>query len=111
MSQADCLFCSIIQGTIPSDEVYQDDLVYAFNDIHPQAAVHVLVVPKTHYRDVGDVASKDPALLSHMVEVAQRIADDAYHGQFRLMFNTGQDAGQTVFHAHGHVLTGERLEE
>ena len=85
--------------------------VYAFKDINPKAKVHVLVVPRDHYRNVDALAQADPALLAHMVEVAQGIADDAYNGSYRLIFNTGEDAGQTVFHVHAHVLTGEPMEE
>ena len=110
-SQESCLFCNIIAGNIPSSKVYEDDLVYAFNDIHPQAKVHVLIVPKVHVANVVQLADQDASLLAHIVHVANQIAQDAYHGQFRLVFNTGEDAGQTVFHAHAHVLTGEVLDE
>ncbi|OZG49955.1 histidine triad nucleotide-binding protein [Bombiscardovia coagulans] len=104
-----CLFCKIIDGQVPSSKVFEDEAVYAFNDIEPKAKVHVLVVPKHHYRNVDEVAKADPELLAHMVDVSQKIADEAYLGQFRLVFNTGEQAGQTVFHAHAHVLTGEDL--
>lgn len=107
----DCLFCKIIAGQIPSDKVYEDDVVYAFKDINPKAKVHVLVVPKNHYKDVADLAENDPKTLVHIVETAKKIAEDAFHGNFRLIFNTGKDAGQSVFHVHAHVLTGEVLEE
>lgn len=105
----DCIFCKIIRGDIPSTKVYEDDLTYAFNDAHPKARVHVLVVPKKHYADVNELAQADPSLLAHMVSVAQGIADKVYHGNFRLIFNTGEDAGQSVFHVHAHVLTGEKM--
>ena len=112
MSESDdCLFCAIIDGRIPSDKVFEDETTYAFRDIHPKAKVHVLIVPKRHYRDVAQLASQDPDELAHIVEVAQRIADGEYNGAYRLVFNTGLDAGQTVFHVHAHVLTGERLGE
>ena len=107
----DCLFCSIIAGRIPSDKVYEDDTTYAFRDINPQAAVHVLVVPREHHANVAELATADPAQLAHIIEVAQSIADDAFHGDYRLIFNTGADAGQTVFHVHAHVLTGQTLDE
>lgn len=107
----DCLFCKIIAGEIPSTKVYEDDTTYAFNDINPKARVHVLIVPKHHYANVAELAAQDPDELAHMVEVAQSIANDAYHGAFRLVFNTGLDAGQTVFHVHAHVMTGEKLDE
>lgn len=107
----DCLFCKIIAGQVPSDTVYEDDTTYAFKDINPKAAVHVLVVPKHHYANVAELAAADPAELAHIVEVAQHIADESYHGDYRLVFNTGLDAGQTVFHVHAHVMTGEKLDE
>lgn len=107
----DCVFCKIIAGDIPSTKVYEDETVYAFNDLNPQAKVHVLVVPKQHYANVAELAKADATTLAHIVETAQSIADDAFHGAYRLIFNTGEDAGQTVFHVHAHVLTGETLDE
>ena len=101
MSDKDCLFCKIIAGEIPSEKAYEDDTTYAFKDINPKAKVHVLIVPRKHYANVAE----------HMAEVAQKIADQEFHGAFRLIFNTGIDAGQTVFHVHAHVLTGEKLDE
>lgn len=111
MTDSDCLFCKIIAGEIPSDKVYEDDTTYAFKDINPQAKVHVLIVPKSHCENVAALADSDSVQLSHMVEVAQRIADKEFHGAYRLIFNTGLDAGQSVFHVHAHVLTGEKLAE
>ncbi|OXN01613.1 histidine triad nucleotide-binding protein [Bifidobacterium vansinderenii] len=112
MSQEnDCLFCKIIAGDIPSTKVYEDDTVYAFKDINPKAKVHVLIVPKDHYPNVAALAKAEPARLAHIVEVAKSIADSEFHGEYRLVFNTGVDAGQTVFHVHAHVLTGEVLDE
>ncbi|EDN83004.1 histidine triad domain protein [Bifidobacterium adolescentis L2-32] len=111
MSDKDCLFCKIIAGEIPSEKVYEDDATYAFKDINPKAKVHVLIVPRKHYANVAELAKEDPAQLAHMAEVAQKIADQEFHGAFRLIFNTGIDAGQTVFHVHAHVLTGEKLDE
>ena len=104
MSDKDCLFCKIIAGEIPSEKVYEDDTTYAFKDINPKAKVHVLVVPRKHYANVAELAAADPQQLAHM-------ADQEFHGAFRLIFNTGIDAGQTVFHVHAHVLTGEKLDE
>lgn len=112
MSQSDdCLFCGIASGRIPSDAVYEDETTYAFNDINPQAKVHVLIVPKRHHRDVAQLAEDDPDQLAHIIQVAQSIADSRFHGAYRLIFNTGAEAGQSVFHVHAHVLTGEPLDE
>ena len=111
LSDKACLFCKIIAGEIPSEKVYEDDATYAFQDSNPKAKVHVLIVPRKHYANVAELAKEDPAQLAHMAEVAQKIADQEFHGAFRLIFNTGIDAGQTVFHVHAHVLTGEKLDE
>ncbi|MBO6020813.1 MAG: histidine triad nucleotide-binding protein [Aeriscardovia sp.] len=110
-NEEDCIFCKIVSGEIPSQKVYEDEKVLAFKDIHPMAKVHVLIVPKKHLKNVEEIASFDPDLLAHIVEVAAKIAKKEYNGSYRLVFNTGLDAGQTVFHAHAHVLTGEKLEE
>ncbi|KFF31140.1 histidine triad nucleotide-binding protein [Bifidobacterium bombi] len=107
----DCLFCKIIAGDVPCDKVYEDETTLAFRDVHPMAKVHVLVVPKEHYANVAQVAQSDPVLAAHMLQVAQRIADAEYNGSFRLVCNTGEDAGQSVFHAHMHVLTGQRCSQ
>jgi histidine triad (HIT) family protein len=106
-----CLFCKIVAGQVPSTKVYEDDQVYAFKDINPKAKIHVLIVPKNHYASVAELASKSPDTLAHIVEVAQRIANDEADGSYRLIFNTGKNAGQSVFHVHAHVLTGEVLPE
>ncbi|RBP98976.1 histidine triad nucleotide-binding protein [Bifidobacterium xylocopae] len=106
-----CLFCRIVAGQVPSEKVYEDGELYAFKDVNPKAAVHVLIVPKRHYADVAELAAADPQLLGRMVLKAQDIADQAFHGAYRLIFNTGRDAGQSVFHVHAHVLTGEVMDE
>lgn len=110
-TKPDCIFCKIIAGEIPSSRVYEDDTIVAFNDINPQAKVHVLIVPRNHYKNVAELASEAPETLAHIARVAQQIADDKFNGDYRLVFNTGIDAGQTVFHVHAHVLTGEKLTE
>ena len=102
----DCLFCRIAAGEIPSTMVLQTDAVVAFRDIAPEAPTHVLVVPRAHHVDVSAVAASSPALLADMIAVAQRVADAECGGQFRLIFNVGPEAGQTVAHAHAHVLGG-----
>ena len=105
-----CIFCMIVAGEIPSERVHEDEQVIAFEDLHPQAPVHVLVVPREHRRDVTELA-EDPALLAHTASVAAKVAAERADGDFRLVFNTGSGAGQTVFHVHAHVLAGGKLAE
>ncbi|WP_106507969.1 histidine triad nucleotide-binding protein [Brachybacterium timonense] len=106
----DCVFCKIVAGEIPSDRLHEDDQVIAFRDLNPQAPLHALVVPRTHARDVRDL-SDDPELLAHVTRTAASVADQNADGDFRLIFNTGAGAGQTVFHVHAHVLAGGELAE
>jgi histidine triad (HIT) family protein len=99
------IFTRILRGEIPSEIVLQTDEVFVIRDIAPQAPIHLLVIPKTdEYPDVAAVAEHDPQLLASMVEVAQLAAKQAGAADFRLVFNTGAGAGQTVFHVHAHVL-------
>lgn len=105
----DCLFCRIVAGEIPAEKVMETDSVVAFRDIAPKAPVHVLVVPRTHQADVAALAAASPEDLAEMARVAQQVADDECGGQFRWIFNTGPDAGQSVFHVHGHVIGGAKL--
>lgn len=99
------IFTRILQGEIPGEIVAETDRVFAIRDINPQAPLHVLVIPKTEqYRDVTELAAGDPALLAEVVGLAHRVAAEQSGGQFRLIFNTGPHAGQTVFHVHAHVL-------
>lgn len=103
----DSIFTRIINREIPSDIVFEDDQVIAFHDIQPQAPLHVLVVPKNpEYRNVVELADAAPQLLAHIVEVANKLAVELADGDFRLIFNSGEGAGQTVFHVHAHVLAG-----
>ena len=107
----DCLFCKIVAGEIPSTAVVDVDQVYAFRDISPAAPTHVLVVPKRHIADVRDLSAADGDLLVRMIEVANEVADSESIEQsgYRLSFNHGPDAGQTVFHLHLHVVGGKPL--
>jgi histidine triad (HIT) family protein len=105
----ECVFCSIVAGEVRADVVVATDRVLAFRDVAPQAPVHVIVVPREHHADVGALAAVDPAVLGELVEVANEGAEREGNGEYRLVFNTGPDAGQSVFHAHGHVLAGRRL--
>ncbi len=111
MSDSPSIFTKIIAREIPADIVFESDSVIAFRDIAPQAPVHLLVVPKTEqFANVAELAAGNPALLAEIVAVGQQLADEHANGQFRLIFNTGESAGQTVFHVHAHVL-GVNLEE
>jgi histidine triad (HIT) family protein len=101
------VFTRIVAREIPAEIVFESDSVIAFRDIAPKAPVHLLVVPKTEqYRTVAELAAGDPALLAELVGVAQSLADEHSGGEFRLVFNSGESAGQTVFHVHAHVLGG-----
>ena len=101
------MFSRIVAREIPAEIVFESDDVIAIRDIAPKAPVHLLVIPKTErYRDVAELAAGDPALLAELVRVAQLLADEQSDGEFRLIFNTGESAGQTVFHVHAHVLGG-----
>ncbi|HWR84752.1 MAG TPA: histidine triad nucleotide-binding protein [Rhodoglobus sp.] len=105
------VFERIVAREIPADIVFENDRVIGFRDIAPKAPVHLLVVPKTaQYRDVPELAVGDPALLAEIVATAKTLADEHTDGQFRLVFNTGERAGQTVFHVHAHVLGGALTE-
>jgi histidine triad (HIT) family protein len=104
---ADTIFGKIVSGEIPVEKLAETDRVIAFPDIAPQAPVHILVIPKTtEYANVTELAAGDPGLLAEMVEVAQRLAAEHSNGDFRLIFNNGASAGQTVFHVHAHLLAG-----
>ncbi len=105
----DCLFCRIVAGEIPATVVAESDAAVAFRDLNPQAALHVLVVPRDHHVDVAQLAAADPALLAAVVRLADDVAARESGGQYRLVFNTGAEAGQSVFHVHGHVIGGQRL--
>ena len=99
------VFERIVAREIPADVVYEDERIIAFRDIAPKAPVHLLVVPKAaQYRDVTELAAGDPQLLADVVAVAQKLADQYMGGHYRVIFNTGERAGQTVFHVHAHVM-------
>lgn len=106
----DCLFCKIVAGDIPAAVVRDDERTLAFRDVNPQAPVHVLVVPKRHLPDAAAVLADDPTLLSDMFASAVTVTEDEKLADgYRLVFNTGKGAGQTVFHAHLHLLGGRNL--
>lgn len=110
-TQADCLFCKIVRGEVPAEIVREGERTIAFRDINPQAPTHVLVIPKAHHATVGDLAAADAELLAEVLREAHRVAVDegVAEAGYRIVFNTGAQAGQTVFHVHAHVLGGRGL--
>ena len=106
-----CLFCKIVAGEIPASRVYEDDRIVAFNDIIPQAPMHVLVVPREHVSTVNDLDPAHDALVGEMVRRAAAIAAERGYAErgYRTVFNCNADAGQTVFHLHLHVLGGRKF--
>ena len=108
--QEDCLFCKIIAGTIPSTIVRETETTLSFRDVNPQAPTHVLVVPKAHHRDAAALATAAPELAADVLREAQAVADAEDLDSYRIVFNTGAGAGQTVWHAHAHVLGGRHLQ-
>ena len=106
---SECIFCRIVAGEIPAEVVATGQRVIAFRDLNPQAPTHVLVIPRDHHQNVGALAAADPEALAELVSIGAGIADQESGGQFRLVFNTGTDTGQTVFHVHGHVLGGRLM--
>ena len=105
----DCLFCKIAAGEIPAEKLYEDDELLAFRDIAPQAPVHFLVIPKKHIQDPASVTDADEALIGKMMRLGAQVAKENGVTDFRLVYNNGAEAGQTVFHIHMHVLGGRSL--
>ncbi len=106
----DCLFCKIIAGVIPSAKVYEDETVFAFRDIAPQAPTHILVIPKTHISGCNGVTADNSAVVAHIFEVIPQIAAaEGLVNGYRVVSNCGDDAGQTVHHLHFHILGGKPL--
>ncbi len=107
----DCIFCRIIAGEAPASILYADELVTAFYDIHPITPVHILVVPNRHIESVNDIRKEDATLLGHLIVIARQLAST--HGLeqrgYRLVINTGPEAGQSVFHLHLHLIGGRRM--
>jgi histidine triad (HIT) family protein len=106
-----CLFCKIIKQEIPATIVYEDDSILAFEDVNPQAPVHILVIPKKHIATALDLSTEDNELIGQMYQVANGIAKDMKVADkgFRLVMNCNRDAGQTVFHVHLHLLAGRPM--
>lgn len=108
---ADCIFCKIINGDIPAEIVYQDKQVAAFHDINPAAPTHILIVPIKHIPSTNNLTVEDEALIGHLFTVASQLAEqeNIHTSGYRLIINTGPDAGQAVFHIHLHLLGGQRM--
>ena len=108
----DCLFCKIIAGDIPSSKVYEDEILYAFNDINPQAPVHILVVPKQHISCVNDINGANSCIIAHIFETIPQIAKCAgLTNGYRVITNCGDDGCQSVKHLHFHIVGGAKLSE
>ncbi len=105
----DCLFCKIAAGKIPSKKVYEDERIFAFEDIAPKAPTHILVIPKKHIARFADVAAEDAPLVGEVATRAAAIARERGLSDFRLVANNGEGAGQSVFHLHFHLLGGRRM--
>lgn len=111
MKHADCIFCKIIEGTIPSTKIFENDKVLAFKDLQPHASIHYLFVHKNHTSDVNDIAATDPAQFADIFSAIKEVTEKEklVERGFRVVTNVGPHAGQTVFHTHFHVLGGEQL--
>lgn len=105
----DCLFCKIISGEIPSKKLYEDEQCYAFYDIDPQAPAHFLVIPKEHIASVAAVTPENSAVVGHIFEVIAQLTRELGYDSFRVVSNIGEQAGQSVFHLHFHVLAGRDM--
>lgn len=106
MSEQDCIFCKIVAGEIPADIVHSTERTVAFRDLDAQAPLHVLVVPKDHYINAAALAAGDPEASAELLRTAEAVATAEGHDDYRLVFNSGAGAGQSVFHTHLHVLAG-----
>ncbi|WP_328871304.1 histidine triad nucleotide-binding protein [Streptomyces sp. NBC_00287] len=108
--QEDCLFCKIAEGHVPATVVRETDTTVAFRDINPQAPIHILVIPKAHYRNAAELAAAAPQLAADVLRDAGEVAAEEKLESYRIVFNTGAGAGQTVFHAHAHLLGGRGMQ-
>ena len=106
---SDCLFCKIAAGEIPSNKVYEDDWIYAFHDIDPQAPTHFLIVPRSHIPSCGNITAENSAIVAHIFEKIAVITKEMGISDFRVVSNCGRAAGQSVDHLHFHVLAGRDM--
>jgi histidine triad (HIT) family protein len=105
LNNSDCIFCKIAAKNIQANLVAETDHSVAFWDISPRQPIHILVIPKNHYANVAELSMQAPAELVDLMQLGSRIAEEHSQGSFRFSFNTGAEAGQTVFHAHGHITS------
>jgi len=103
-----CIFCKIVNGEIPTEFLYEDDTLVVFNDINPQAPVHILIVPKKHIRSINDLTENDREIISHMIMVGKDIAqkESVNSSGYKLLFNVERGGGQVIFHLHLHLIGG-----
>jgi len=106
---SDCLFCRIAGKQIPAKLEYEDDRILAFQDINPQAPVHILLIPRKHIEKIGDLQPSDAALAGELIYRAKELAASRGWDDYRLLFNNGPESGQTVYHIHLHLLSGRRM--
>lgn len=104
-----CLFCAIVKGDIPAEKLLENGKILAFHDINPQAPVHILLIPKSHHENVAQLAANEPETVSELFNLAHELAVKNGLSGYRTVFNTGVEAGQTVFHAHLHLLGGRAM--
>ena len=107
----DCLFCNIVNKKIPSELIFEDDRIVAFNDINPQAPIHILIIPKEHFASLNDVPEEKTDILGHILARARQIAQNIgiQESGYRIVLNTERDSGQEVYHIHFHLLGGRRM--
>jgi histidine triad (HIT) family protein len=108
----DCIFCKIAAGIIPSTKMFEDDRAFAFRDISPQAPVHILIIPKKHYKNLAELDAKDHELMGHLLDIANSLARDEAIAKsgYRVAINSGKQGGQVVQHVHYHLLGGRQLD-
>jgi histidine triad (HIT) family protein len=111
MGNADCIFCKIVEGKIPSTKIFENEKVLAFKDLHPHAALHYLFIHKNHTKDINELSDNDPEQLQDLFQAMSQVTKKEGLDQkgFRIVTNMGPQAGQTVFHTHFHLLAGEQL--
>lgn len=107
---SDCLFCKILAGEIPSDKIYEDDMVYVFKDIYPKADVHLLMIPRVHIASLNELDESHDEVMAHMMRLLPKLAkEQGLNTGFRSIINTGKGGGQEVFHLHIHLMGGSHL--